>query len=471
MTIKFGTDGWRAIIADEFTFNNVRRVTRAIVNYLQGQGATGEVIIGFDNRFLASEFAGAAAEVLTAGGFTVYLPTRSVPTPVTAWAIKQYRAAGALMFTASHNPPAYCGLKFIPDYAGPAVPAITEAIEKEITTITAGEDVPRLELEKARQKGLLRELQPQEAYLEYLQGLIEGETLKKAGLKVVVDPLYGAGIGYLENFLCRAGCQVHTIHNYRDPLFGGYMPDPGARGLEELARKVKDTGADLGLALDGDADRFGIVDGDGTYIKANEVLYLIMAHLLLYRKYRGPVARTVATTHNLDHLAAAHGLDVIETPVGFKYIAQALMEKSCILGGEESGGMSIRGHVPEKDGILAAALVAELRAVQGRSLAAVLSDLQQHYGRLLSQRTDIEVTSTVKARVLKELPHLEPSSLAGVPVKERLLIDGIKLILTDGSWALLRPSGTEPLLRLYTEAPSEEQLCLLKDEIAAMLNL
>lgn len=471
MTIKFGTDGWRAIIADEFTFNNVRRVALAIANYLQEQGTTGEVIIGFDNRFLAAEFAGAAAEVFAASGFTVYLPERSVPTPVIAWAIKQYQAAGALMFTASHNPPAYCGLKFIPDYAGPAAPAITEAIEKKIITIASREDVPRLELEKARQKGLLRGLKPQEAYLEYLQGLIEGETLKQAGLKVVVDPLYGAGIGYLEDFLRWAGCQVDTIHNYRDPLFGGYMPDPGARGLEELARRVKDTGADLGLALDGDADRFGIVDSDGTYIKANEVLYLIMAHLLQHRKFRGPVARTVATTHNLDNLAATHNLEIIETPVGFKYIAQALMEKACILGGEESGGMSIRGHIPEKDGILAAALVAELRAVQGRSLAAVLNDLQQHYGRLLSRRTDIEVTPAVKTRVLKAMPHLAPSSLAGVPVKKRLLIDGIKLILADGSWALLRPSGTEPLLRLYTEASSEDQLCLLQDEIAAMLNL
>lgn len=471
MTIKFGTDGWRAIIADEFTFNNVCRVTKAIANYLQGKGATGEVVIGFDNRFLAPEFAAAAAEVLTASGFTVYLPSRSVPTPVTAWAVKKYQAVGALMFTASHNPPAYCGLKFIPDYAGPAIPVITEAIEKEIAAITAAADVRRLELEEARQRGLLRELQPEEAYLDYLEDLIDVEALKQARLKVVVDPLYGAGIGYLENFLRRAGCQVHTIHNYRDPLFGGYMPDPGARGLAELARQVEDLGADLGLALDGDADRFGVVDSDGTYIKANEILYLIMAHLLLHRKCRGPVARTVATTHNLDRLAEAHGLEVIETPVGFKHIGQALLERSCILGGEESGGMSICGHVPEKDGILATALVAELRAVQGCSLGAILNDLQEQYGRLVSRRLDIQVTPKIKARVLRELPHLAPLSLAGIPVKERLLLDGIKLTLADGSWVLLRPSGTEPLFRLYTEAASEERLHSLEDEITSMLKL
>jgi phosphomannomutase len=303
LTIKFGTDGWRAIIAEDFTFANVRRVTLAIANYLQARAGAGKIVIGFDNRFLAPEFAVAAAEVLTAAGFTVYLPDRAVPTPVTAWSIKKHQALGALMFTASHNPPVYCGVKFIPEYAGPALPAVTEAIEKEITAVADGEKVRRLELDKAQAGGLLHELEPQGDYLDYLQGLIEVEPLRQARLKVVVDPLYGAGIGYLETFLQQAGCQVESIHNYRDPLFGGYMPDPGARGLAELVRQVKDTGADLGLALDGDADRFGIIDSDGTYYNANEVLYLIMAHLLQHRGYRGPVARTVATTHNLDRLA------------------------------------------------------------------------------------------------------------------------------------------------------------------------
>ncbi|NLW08020.1 MAG: phosphoglucomutase/phosphomannomutase family protein [Clostridia bacterium] len=471
MTIKFGTDGWRAIIAEDFTFTNVRRVALAIANYLQDKSKARKIVIGFDNRFLAPEFATAAAEVLIAAGFTVYLPSRAVPTPVTAWSIKKQQAAGALMFTASHNPPVYCGVKFIPEYAGPALPVVTEAIEKEIAAVGAGEEVPRLDLGKGRQQELLRELEPQEDYLAYLQGLIEIEPLNKARLKVVVDPLYGAGIGYLEKFLQRAGCQVESIHNYRDPLFGGYMPDPGARGLAELTQRVKETGADLGLALDGDADRFGIVDSDGTYYNANEILYLILAHLLQHRRYRGPVARTVATTHNLDRLTGAYNLEVIETPVGFKYIGQALLEKDCILGGEESGGMSIRGHIPEKDGILAAALVAELRAVQGRSLGAIMNDLQERYGRLFSRRFDIEVTPEVKERVLNELSHWAPSSLAGVPVKERLLLDGLKLVLADGSWVLLRPSGTEPLLRLYTEAAEAERLEILRAEVVATLKL
>nr|WP_253260416.1 phosphoglucomutase/phosphomannomutase family protein [Moorella sp. E308F] len=471
LTIKFGTDGWRAIIAEEFTFANVRLVTQAVANYLQSEKGQGEVVIGFDNRFLAPEFAAAAAEVLTGNGFTVYLPSRAVPTPVTAWAIKKYGALGALMLTASHNPPAYSGLKFIPDYAGPAVPAITEAIEKEIAAVMAGGNIKRLELAEARQRGLVKELDPREAYLEYLQGLVDVAAIKQARLKVVVDPLYGAGLDYLDEFLQRAGCQVHTLHNYRDPLFGGSLPDPSARGLSELAWQVRETGADLGLALDGDADRFGVVDGDGTYFTANEVLYLVLAHLLFHRQYRGPVARTVATTHNLDRLAAAHGLKVIETPVGFKYIGEALRKHDCILGGEESGGLSIRGHIPEKDGILATALVAELRAVQGRSLKSILADLQERHGRLVSRRLDLKVAPEVKARVLKELPDFTPAKIAGMPVTGRLAVDGVKFLLADGSWVLLRPSGTEPLLRLYVEAPDDERLHLLQEDIISALKL
>ncbi len=471
MTIKFGTDGWRAIIADEFTFSNVRLVTQAIAGYLQQEKEPGGVVIGYDNRFLAPEFAAAAAEVLTANGFTVYLPSRSVPTPVTAWAVARNRAGGALMFTASHNPPAYCGLKFIPAYAGPAMPAITTAIEKDIARVTGTEDIKRLELKEARRRGLVRELEPRQDYLEYLQGLVDVAAIKQAHLKVVVDPLYGAGIDYLDTFLRQAGCQVDTLHNHRDPLFGGSLPDPSARGLADLARRVREMGADLGLALDGDADRFGVVDRDGTYFTANEVLYLILAHLFFHRRYQGPVARTVATTHNLDRLATACGQEIIETPVGFKYIGAALRERDCILGGEESGGMSIRGHIPEKDGILATALIAELRAVQGRSLGDIRADLQERYGYLISRRLDLQVDQDSKARILKELPDFAPAKLAGVPVTGRLAVDGVKLLLADGSWVLLRPSGTEPLLRLYVEAPTEERLQLLQREITAALRI
>ncbi|MCG0277428.1 MAG: phosphoglucomutase/phosphomannomutase family protein [Thermanaeromonas sp.] len=468
MSIKFGTDGWRAIIADEFTFSNVRKVVQAIADYLSEETTNRRVVIGYDHRFLAENFASAAAEVLAGNGFTVYLPERAVPTPVTAFAVKSLGAAGAIMFTASHNPPEYHGLKFIPSYAGPAVPEITNKIEERIAPNL---EVKQVDLNAARKEGLIQPFDPREDYLKHLQELLDTETLGRSGLKIVVDPLYGAGIGYLESLLSQAGCQVETLHNWRDPLFGGKLPDPSARGLDELAERVRVQGAHLGLALDGDADRFGVVDADGTYLTANQVLFLVLAHLVETRGQRGGVGRTVATTHLLDRLAGAYGLEVVETPVGFKYIGQALLHKGCILGGEESGGLSIRGHIPEKDGILATALVAEIRAKFGRPLKEYLAQLMQRYGPLVSERLDVHVSPEVKEKVLKELTSYEPARLGGQPVVDRITIDGVKFLLADGSWALIRPSGTEPLFRIYVEAPQQETLQKIREDLKSGLEI
>lgn len=468
MALKFGTDGWRAVIAEEFTFANVRTVVQAIADYLQEGTSERQLIIGYDHRFLAESFAQAAAEVLAANGFTVLLPERALPTPVTAYAITLYRTAGALMFTASHNPPEYNGLKFIPAYAGPATPEITGKIERRIAEQPA---VKRKDLAAARREGLVRTFDPKESYLGHLMTLIDGPTIRRSPLKVVVDPLYGAGIGYLERLLGSLGCEVQVMHHWRDPLFGGGLPDPSARGLEELAERVRREGAHLGLALDGDADRFGVVDADGTYLTANQVLFLVLAHLVEGRGLRGTVARTVATTHLLDRLARAYGLEVEETPVGFKYIGQALLHKNCLLGGEESGGLSIRGHIPEKDGILATALVAEIRARYGRPLKEILAELLERYGPAVSERLDLHVGAEDKERVLQELPAYRPERLGGQPVAERVTVDGVKWIMADGSWALIRPSGTEPLFRLYVEAPSRESLHRIQQEIRAGLRI
>ncbi|MGI9953201.1 phosphoglucomutase/phosphomannomutase family protein [Moorellaceae bacterium AZ2] len=468
MPIKFGTDGWRAITADEFTFANVRHVAQAVADYLLETTSNRQVVIGYDHRFLAEHFAAAAAEVLAGNGFTVLFPEKALPTPVTAYAIKAHGTAGALMFTASHNPPEYNGVKFIPAYAGPATPEITGAIEKRLGGPST---IRRKELAAARQEGLVRTFDPKESYLHHLLSLVDGEAIRGARLRVVVDPLYGAGTGYLETLLTSLGCEVKVMHNWRDPLFGGKLPDPCARVLEELAARVKEEGAHLGLALDGDADRFGVVDADGSYITANQVLFLVLAHLVEGKGLRGLVARTVATTHLLDRLAGAHGLEVEETPVGFKYIGQALLHKGCILGGEESGGLSIRGHIPEKDGILAAALVTEIRAEYGRPLKEVLSGLMGRYGPLFSERLDLHVTPETKERVLKQLSSYEPKELGGQTVTGRLTVDGLKLLMADGSWALIRPSGTEPLFRLYVEAPSNESLHRLQQEIRRDLRI
>ncbi|MDN5347775.1 MAG: hypothetical protein PWP65_1339 [Clostridia bacterium] len=455
--LKFGTDGWRAVIAEEFTFPNVRLVTQGIAAYLQERGLKGKVVIGYDHRFMAENFAQAVAEVLAGNGFEVLFPDRSLPTPVTAFAVKHYGAIGGIMLTASHNPPEYSGLKFIPEYAGPALPAITDAIEEAIEKIAAGGPIKRVDFAAAQRQGLVHSIDPRGAYLEHLASLVKTDALRRAKLKVIVDPLYGAGIDYLEEFLARAGCQVEVIHGHRDPLFGGSLPDPSATGLSDLSREVVRRGADLGLALDGDGDRFGLIDADGTYITANQFLPMLLAHLLETRGWRGPVARTVATTHLLDRVAAEYKLAVKETPVGFKYIGQALLE-GAVLGGEESGGVSIYGHLPEKDGILATALAAELRVTTGKPLQAVWRRLGSRYGQLVSRRFDLHVDAQAKRRVLDCLKGYAPGELDGRKVSGRLTLDGVKILLDDGSWVLVRPSGTEPLFRLYVEAPDERSL-------------
>lgn len=471
--IKFGTDGWRAIMAEDFTFANVRIVAQAIADYvLRHHGQGKEVVIGYDNRFFSDRFAVAVAEVLTANGIPVLVPERATPTPVTAYAIKMYGAVGAVMITASHNPPEYNGIKFIPEYAGPALPHITQEIEACVREYEEGKKpVKRIASEEAREKGLWRSIDPKEGYWEHLRQVVDVEQIRKANLNIIVDPLYGTGMEYLDGFLKAAGCQVKAIHNCRDPLFGGAMPDPTEKVLGELRQLLKEEGADLGLAMDGDADRFGIVDRDGTCLTPNQVLAILYHHLITYRGWRGPVARTVATTHLLDRIARHHNLEVIETPVGFKYIGQAMMERGAILGGEESGGLSIKGHIPEKDGILATLLIAETVAVHKKSLQEILADLCAEYGFLTSRRLDVHCTQQVKERVLAELRNFSPAEIGGKKVAVELDIDGKKFICEDGSWVLIRPSGTEPLFRIYAEGGSKDDVAALQEDLCRALDL
>lgn len=482
--ISFGTDGWRGIIADDFTFDNVRLVTRAVAAYINGQGlAERGLVVGHDNRFLAEEFTAAVAEELNSQGIPVFLCRGATPTPVTAYAIKLTNAAGAVMLTASHNPPVYNGFKFIPEYAGPALPHITKQIEENIARLQAGEpcDVYGLEPAQGRYGRLpqpeLKEgarctgYSPFDGYVRHISGIVDLAAIKRAGLRVVIDPMYGAGIGYLEHILGNAGVQVEVFHNYRDPFFGGSLPEPTGKSLEELKGRVKAGGANLGLALDGDADRFGIIDANGEYITPNQFLPLLYYHLLTARGWRGPVARTVATTHLLDRMAAKYGQPVYETPVGFKYIGQNLLEKGCILGGEESGGLSVKGHIPEKDGILAGLLAAEMVAHHGKSLTEILEQIYREFGRLFSERLDLHTTPEQKAQILEQLKGWAPPELAGQQVTGKITLDGTKLVLADGAWILIRPSGTEPLFRVYVEANSLEQKAQLQREVKQMLQL
>ena len=460
MKIKFGTDGWRAIMAEDFTFENVEKVVQAVALYVKTlPKCKNGVVIGYDNRFLSEKFAARCAEVLAGNDINVLFYEKAVPTPVTAFATVVLKAAGALMLTASHNPPEYNGIKFIPEYGGPALPDVTDKIEAYLSEVDAGrEKIYKHSLKHAKELGLYEEINIDETYITHLLNNIASQEFKNVNLKVVIDPMYGAGIGYLEDIFTRLNMPFSVLENWRDPLFGGKMPEPSAAVLTELREVVLAENADLGLALDGDADRFGIIDSDGSFITPNEVLYLLYHHLLTYRKMHGPVARSVATTHLLDKIAERHNLKAEETPVGFKYIGQCLLKGTCILGGEESGGLSVSWHIPEKDGILAALLVSEIRAVNNKPLRTILAEQNAIYGAMVSTRLDVHVDPEQKIKIISKLENFVPESIAGKRVVQVNKIDGVKISLEDGSWLLIRASGTEPLFRLYVEAADEASL-------------
>ncbi|MDI6688974.1 MAG: phosphoglucomutase/phosphomannomutase family protein [Actinomycetota bacterium] len=465
--IKFGTDGWRAVMCDTFTLENVRVVAQAIADFVLREGEPERgLVIGHDTRFFAEEFASACASVLLGNEIPVYLARRAMPTPITAYCIKLCDAAGAIMLTASHNPPEYNGIKFIPEYAGPATPEITSQIERNIERIKESGKILQASLEST----LIHYIDPLPKYIDRLKNLVDFEILKRGKLKVVLDPMYGAGQGIMAQVFKEAGCSVHAIHDYRDVLFGGTLPDPTSENLRELSSLVRRKEADLGLALDGDGDRFGVIDSNGVYLSPNRVLPLVGLHLLKEKGLKGIVVRSIATTHMLDVIARRFGVQVVETPVGFKYIGQIMREKSVVLGGEESGGLSIMGHIPEKDGILADLLVAEIVAHQERPLSELLEGLYAEYGDFFSERLDVEYPRDKKVALLETLKSNPPLSIGGLKLQDVLARDGVKYLFEGGDWILIRPSGTEPLVRVYIETHTKEKFHELKKYAQRLLD-
>ena len=361
------------------------------------------------------------------------------------------------MLTASHNPPEYNGFKFIPEYAGPALPHITSEIEGYVKELQAQGQTGAVCRPGTKQAEIIM-INPFGDYVDHLAGLVDLKAIGAARMKIAVDPMCGAGVGYLEELLGRAGAEVTAMRCYRDPLFGGALPEPSANTLQGLRQLVMEGQAQLGLALDGDADRFGIIDAGGEFITPNQFLPILYYHLLTHRRTLGPVARTVSTTHLLDRIAEWAGQKAIETPVGFKYIGQCILEDGAILGGEESGGLSIQGHVPEKDGILAGLLAAEIVAVNGKGLTGLLEEVHNQFGRLYSGRQDVHTSPAEKERVLGLLRDLSLGDVAGRKVTGSSRVDGVKLLLEDGAWVLIRPSGTEPLFRIYVEAATLQEV-------------
>ena len=455
--IQFGTSGWRGILADDFTFPRARVVVQAIAEYLKAEGLAGRgIVVGYDTRFLAERFAEEAAKVLAANGVPVFLCDRDTPTPVVAYEVLRRGAGGGINVTASHNPPEWCGIKFSTANGGPAPPEATRFIEARAHERLRNPQVDTTEIDAAEKAGLLTFIDPLDPYLAHLHTLVDYEAIRREGLRVVVDPLFGTAGGYLDAACRDAGCEVEVLHDWRDPLFGGGPPDPTPQRLGELGERVLKRKAHLGLATDGDADRFGIVDSDGTAVSANQVVALLFKYFLTTRPEPGGVGRSVATTHLLDAVARRHGVPLYETPVGFKYLGDLITQGKVILVGEESAGLSIRGHVPEKDGILACLLVAEMVAMRGRApLQQLLDELYAEVGVLHSRRLDLTLKPETRERLIRRLKE-PPRHLIERKVQEVTQVDGTKLLLDDGSWLLIRPSGTEPVVRLYVEAKNPE---------------
>lgn len=464
-TIKFGTSGWRGIIADELTFQNVRVVSRAISEYVREEGLEKKgVIVGRDCRFLGDRFARASAEALAGNGVKVLFSPEDVPTPVISYAIIRGQAAGAINITASHNPPEYSGIKFSPAWGGPATPEVTSKIEVLANDILARADaVELLEESEAKKRGLWENVDLKDDYLAGLAEKVDFQAIKKSGVKPAFDALYGAGLGYVDRALSDHGIGYEILHDWYDPSFGGGAPDPSEKNLSELSKLVrskKDIG--LGISTDGDADRFGVVDGDGTFIEPNYIIALLLDYLIAQRGFEGGVARSVATTHLVDAVAKHYDVPCYETPVGFKYIGSYIAEEKIAGGGEESAGFTIRGHVPEKDGIITCLLALEMVAKSGRSIQELLKDLYKRVGEYHTMRINLTLTRELEDAFPRKMEN-PPEKFADIPVAERITIDGNKFVLDDGSWILLRKSGTEPVVRIYAEAPDESRLKTIVD--------
>lgn len=461
--INFGTDGWRGIIADDFTVENVRLVTQAVCDYVLGAKAGGSrekpgLIIGYDTRFLSDLFAREAACVAAANGIGVLLAEQAAPTPAVSYAVVDNKADGAIMFTASHNPYRYNGLKFKASFGGSAGPEITSAIEKHLAKNTAAGKEPLIEsYETAAQTGLITMFDPKPRYLKRLGELVDTGVIAGKRQRVVVDPMYGAGRGYLSEFLRGAGCDVIEIHDTRDPYFGGGRPEPLGQHLGDLMDAVRDE-AVMGIALDGDADRIGAVDANGEFVSSHQIIALLLRYLHQEKGYTGDVVKTVSTTGMVDILAAEYGLVLHETPIGFKYICDKMLACDVLIGGEESGGIGVKGHIPERDGMLMGALLVEMTSHYGRDLNELWQELQEAYGYFHYDRVDLVVDADSRSDMMAFLNEYTPGEIEGIAVKARKTDDGFKFCLADDSWLMIRPSGTEPVVRVYCESGTPEQV-------------
>jgi len=474
MTIKFGTDGWRAVISDTFTFANLRLVAQAIADYvLEEAGDQPEVVIGFDTRFLSDRYATEVARVLAGNGIVAHLTRADAPTPAISYAVVHKKAAAGVMITASHNAPRYNGVKLKAAFGGAALPEQAERIEAYLVrNLEAARGPNVMDYQAALDRGLIQRFDPAWAYYEHLSHMVDLDVISAGELRVVADPMYGSARKCIADMLARTRCRVYEIRGEMNPGFGGIHPEPVAHYLNALGAAIQTYHADLGLATDGDGDRIGAMDAHGNFVDPHHIFALALQHLVEQRGWRGKVVKSISTTRMVDRLASRYGLPVVETPVGFNHIANHMLKGDVLIGGEESGGLSIKGHIPEGDGVLMGLLLLEIVAAAGVPLHELVAQLQSDVGPAYYARRDIPLrTPVAKSEMVARLTSDAPEAVGGQRVIEVNTLDGVKYLLADDSWLLIRPSGTEPVLRVYAEARSPESVQSLLEfgeHVAAM---
>jgi alpha-D-glucose phosphate-specific phosphoglucomutase len=464
-TIQFGTDGWRGVIAEDFTHENVRKVVHAITRYVVRAERPGRgILIGYDTRFASERFARVAAETVSAAGTPVWLASEACPTPALSLLVRLRGAAGGIQITASHNPYRWNGIKFKASYGSSAAPAIVAQIEAELAKVLR-DGIPPL----PPRKDLIHSLDVRTPYLETLAGLVDWDRLRAAKLRFLVDPMHGAGRGLLCELFRRHGVECDEIRGTLDPLFGGVNPEPIAPHIEALRHALRDGKFDAGFAFDGDADRIGAMDPDGTFITPHQIFSILFWHLAGTRKLTGEVAKTFSTTKMIDKIAAKFGRKVWETPVGFKYICDRMLESDILLGGEESGGIGTKLHLPERDATVNAVLLAEVMAWHGKRLKELVANLEREFGEYHYGRVDLTLKHGQKEKALHYFASAKFSRLLDWPIVRREDLDGVKVYLGDIGWVMVRASGTEPLLRIYAETARTETTKRVLEEVTRLV--
>lgn len=456
MRIKFGTDGWRGVIARDFTFDNLALVAQATMDYLKQKSLEQKgLVIGYDRRFLSRDFALRVAEVAAGNGICVLLSNGYAPTPAVSWTVRETGAGAGVMITASHNPPEYNGFKIKESFGGSALPSTTKAVEDIVASnLAGGRRVEECAFDDAVARGMIKFFDPVAGYFRQLRRYVDLDLISRSSISAVVDPMFGAGSGFIPRLLP----YVDEIHNIENPSFGGQPPEPIAKHLAELSSLVGSGKYRVGLALDGDADRIGAVDENGDFFSSHCIFTVILRHLIEHKKLRGGVVKTVSTTRMVDLLAGKFGLRLFETPIGFKHICGLMLEEDILMGGEESGGLGVKGHIPERDGILLALLLLEAMAVSGKGLRQLLNETTDEIGCFFYRRIDRRIEPVAMELLKQRLKSRPPEKIDGRSVFETNFSDGFKFIFENGDWLLIRPSGTEPVIRLYSEAASTDQV-------------